>query len=355
VSTDGGRRLRVGACLSLSGRFAPFGRQAAHGLRVWATLDGNTDLLIEDDSSDVRQLQARLPEVAARSDLLLGPYSTVLMRAAGDMSAESGWLIWNHGGSGDDVETAHPGHVVSVLTPTSRYMVPFLSYLAGEAGIAQELRVAHAKGRFGRQVASGAEAHARRLGFTQVSAGPAEAILAGDLPEDWVLITAGTFEDDTETVKRARRLSRSPRAMCAVAAGVREFSHAVERPDGTFGIAQWFQESGHMAQLGPKERNFLDECHTAAGEEPDYPAIQAAAAVSLAVHCARQAGSTGREGLWSAARALDTSTLYGGFKIDQTTGAQVGHQTVLTRWIEGELVALFAGRDAQEPAGKICP
>ena len=209
------RRLRVGACLSLSGRFAPFGRQAAHGLRVWAALDGQADVLIEDDASDVHRLQALLPSVAARSDLLLGPYSTVLMRAAGDMAAESGWLLWNHGGSGDDVETAHPGQSVSVLTPTSRYMEPFLSQLAAEAEPTQELRIVHGKGRFGRQVASGAEAYARQLGFTRISMGPIDAILTNDLPEDWILITAGTFEEDTETVMRARGLARAPRVTCA--------------------------------------------------------------------------------------------------------------------------------------------
>jgi hypothetical protein len=42
------------------------------------------------------------------SDLLLGPYSTVLMRAADDMAAKAGWLVRNHGGSGDDVERLTP-------------------------------------------------------------------------------------------------------------------------------------------------------------------------------------------------------------------------------------------------------
>ena len=31
-------RLRVGACLSLSGRFAQLGQQAAAGLKTWATM-----------------------------------------------------------------------------------------------------------------------------------------------------------------------------------------------------------------------------------------------------------------------------------------------------------------------------
>jgi hypothetical protein len=340
-------RLRVGACLSLSGRFAPFGRQAARGLEVWAELDGSAEVLIEEDASDVRQLQALLPGLAARCDLLLGPYSTVLMRAAGDMAAENGWLIWNHGGSGDDVQTAHPGHVVSVLTPTSRYMEPFLDHLATEAGSAQELRIVHAKGRFGRQVASGAETYARHLGFKNVRMGPADEILAEDLPDRWTLITAGTFEDDTQTVIRARRLAKLPRITCAVAAGVQEFGRAVQRPDGTFGIAQWFSGGHHAVLAGPSEHDFLDVYCATADAMPDYPAIQAVASASIAAHCARHARSTDPESLWQVAAALDTTTLYGAFRIDEITGAQVSHQTVLTRWIDGALVA--ASHDSPPP------
>src|SRR5580704_5934104 len=139
-------QLRIGACLSLSGKFAQFGRQAARGLEAWRSLDGGADVLIEDDGSDRRTLEAVLPGVAARCDLLLGPYSTHLMRAAGRMAAESGWLVWNHGGSGDDVEGAHPGHIVSVLTPTSRYAEPFLLQLASGAGEARVLCIVHGPG-----------------------------------------------------------------------------------------------------------------------------------------------------------------------------------------------------------------
>src|SRR5690349_8281284 len=87
-------RLRIGACLSLSGKYAQFGRSALRGLETWCSLDGTADLLAEDDRSDRRVLEAVLPGVAARCDLLLGPYSTQLMRAAGRVAAESGWLVW---------------------------------------------------------------------------------------------------------------------------------------------------------------------------------------------------------------------------------------------------------------------
>src|ERR1700730_697515 len=99
-SGHSGSRLRVGACLSLTGKYARFGRQAAQGLEAWQSLDGSADLVIEDDHSDRQALESALPKVAARSALLLGPYSTQLMRTAGRIAADADWLLWNHGGSG---------------------------------------------------------------------------------------------------------------------------------------------------------------------------------------------------------------------------------------------------------------
>src|SRR5258708_36817164 len=110
-------RVRSGACVTLSGKYARFGRQAAMGLETWQSLDRGAELQVEDDHSDRRALEAALPSVAARCDILLGPYSTQLMRAAGRIAAESGWLLWNHGGAGDHVERAQPGHLRSRLTP----------------------------------------------------------------------------------------------------------------------------------------------------------------------------------------------------------------------------------------------
>ncbi len=64
--------LTIGACLSLTGKFGRFGRQAAQGLEAWCSVSDATDVLIEDDASDRRQLATVLPVMAARCDLLLG-------------------------------------------------------------------------------------------------------------------------------------------------------------------------------------------------------------------------------------------------------------------------------------------
>lgn len=328
--------LRIGACLSLSGKFAQFGRQAARGLEAWRSLDDIAEIFVEDDHSDRRTLEAVLPGLAARCDILLGPYSTQLMRAAGRMAADSDWLIWNQGGSGDDVEGAHPGHVVSVLTSASRYAEPFLLRLASEPGGSRDLCIVHGPGSFGRQVTDGTEAIARDLGIRTVRAAPDDQIPPPGISADWDLFSAGVFEQDAELVGQALRLPTPPRQVCAIAAGVREFGHVIDDPDGVFGIAQWFPGSNAEVLLGPSEDDFVRAHAGRARTPPDYPAVQAAAGAIIATHCVRLAESTSRDDLWTAAADLETSTLFGAFKIDPRSGAQVNHRTVLVRWAGGK-------------------
>jgi len=318
----------VGACLSLSGRYARFGLQAARALRVWAALDGGAELVIEDDRSDPGMLQTLLPTVAAGCDVLLGPYSTQLARVAGQMAAAAGWLVWNHGGSGDDVQAAWPGHVVSLPTPASRYAERFIREVVGASGL--ELWIGPGKGSFGRQVADGAQKIAEQTGTRTRPLGSGDSWPRRSGP--WALVSAGTFEDDVQAVNRARRQPNPPRLIFSVAAGVHNFADQVEDPEGIYGVAQWFPGSATRAELGPSEDAFLAAYATVTDQPAGYPGVQAAAAAIIAAHCARQARSTAREQLWAQAAALDTATLFGGFRIDRVTGAQVKHEAALVRW-----------------------
>ena len=333
------RPLRVGVCLSLTGRYSQFGTQAAHGLEVWRSLDGDAEVIVEDDGSDPVRLMGCLAGVAQRCDLLLGPYSTQQMRAAAAVAPGLDSLIWNHGGSGDDVQGACPGRVISILAPTSRYAVPFVQSVAREVERAP-LWIAQGKGSFGRQVASGAEAAGRRLGLEVMRLGPAAALLDDDSPVVWDLFSVGAFEADGALVRRALTSRWPPRALCSVAAGVRAFSRLVRDREGIFGIVQWFPGGGRAPALGPTEVAFVARYLRLTGAMPEYPAIQAAAAAVIAVHCARMAGDLGVDALWRAAVSLNTTTLFGSFRVHPDTGAQVGHQTTLVRWSAEGLAAV---------------
>jgi ABC-type branched-subunit amino acid transport system substrate-binding protein len=330
--------LRLGACLSLSGRYARFGRQAANGLKAWQSLVGDrVELRMEDDGSDPNRVAGALTGVAAGCELLLGPYSTQLMREAGRAVADLDALLWNHGGSGDDIQGLCPGRVVSVLAPTSRYAAPFVLARGGDAAHAP-LWVVRGRGRFGRQVAAGGLSEAKRAGLEAVEKRAEQSgVWFEDAPDAWDLFSVGTFEDDVAIVNDALSAPRPPRALCSVAAGVRDFAAMVEHTHGIYGIAQWFPGRARSPEVGPTERDFVTAYRRLAGAWPDYPAVQAAAAAALALHCAQLAGSAEPGVLWAVASGLETTTLYGAFKIDSQTGAQLGHAPVLLRWRGDEL------------------
>jgi ABC-type branched-subunit amino acid transport system substrate-binding protein len=328
------RRLRLGAALSLTGRFARFGVQAAQGLEAWRELTDGPRIVVEDDRGDPAAVRRQLDSLARRCDLLLGPYSTVLMRAAAEAAMEGDRLIWNHGGSGDDVQRAAPGRVVSVLAPTSEYATPFVHYVAG-VDDPTRLVLVEGRGRFARQVIAGAERTAERAGVETVRADP------GCLPPNdrtWDLFSAGSFEEDVALVTAARTLPVPPRTIGTVAAGVREFRDAVSDSDGVLGVAQWFPGTVGEVAVGPSEDAFLAAYRRRTGTVPDYPAVQAAAAAAVAVYCAGLTGGTVTHDLWRAASDLRTTTLFGAFAIDDA-GVQTAHRMRMVRWLRGELIA----------------
>ncbi len=293
---------------------------------------------MEDDGSDPGRLDAGIRRLARSCDLLLGPYSTQLMRAAGPAALETGSLLWNHGSAGDDVQAAWPGQIVSVLTPASRYAKPLLRRLADQV-IRAPLWIAEGRGGFGQQVAAGARELARNLDLQVERLRPGDMLPAVESPQPWDLLCAGSFQEDVARVNEARHLAWPPRALCAIAAGVREFGPAIVRPEGVYGIAQWV--SGHVttSSIGPAEADFLAAYSRLGSAPPDYPAVQAAAAAVLATRCADVAGSVEPDRLWSTAVRLETSTLFGEFSIDPVSGVQTKHETVLVRWTTEGLAA----------------
>jgi ABC-type branched-subunit amino acid transport system substrate-binding protein len=324
------RELRVGACLSLSGRYSRFGRQVKAALELWRDFDGSAELVLEDDASDLHTLKSALPRIIKNCDVILGPYSTQLTRAAAKIAADYGQILWNHGGSGDDVESAFPGFVVSVLTPASRYAAPFIHRLADGYARAP-LSINQGRGAFGRQVCDGAEAAARASGIDLFRTA---GTYASERPAVWDMFSAGTFEDDVQAFLAARRAASPPRVVCCVAAGVRDFPALAGSAEGVYGVGQWFPGATYAARpyLGPAETKFLEAYSQRFEAFPEYPAVQAAATAILASHCVRQTASTDRMEVWQAAAELDADTMFGRFRIDPMTGIQVGHEAVLVRW-----------------------
>src|SRR5262249_5075393 len=81
--------------------------------------------------------------------------------------------------------------------------------------------------------------------------------------------------------------------------------------------------------LGPSSAWFLSEFRRVFQRDPSYVAAQAYAIGVILGECIRRADSLEDRKLLAAAVALDTTTLYGGFRLDLATLRQIGHEIVL--------------------------
>ena len=283
----------------------------------------NTERLIVDD----------------RVDVLLGPYASDLTRAVVPVARRLGKVVWNHGGATDEIHGAE-GNVVGVLTPVSRYFTGALDLIRHvDATAARVVFLYRIGSRFGDLAAQGAKQEAQSRGFN-VTPLTYEA-LENELPavlgqiralHPDAVLSAGSFQDDCTLARGLVAGDIGARAFGCVAAGIDEFSRMLKLDaEGIFGPSQWEPAARWTQDFGPSA---LDVARSILvhGVTPDYPAVQAYATCLVAQRCLEEAGSTDDEAVWQTALNLDCTTFFGRFKIDPSTGLQLGKQMVWVQW-----------------------
>ncbi|MFL5913082.1 MAG: ABC transporter substrate-binding protein, partial [Gaiellaceae bacterium] len=265
----------------------------------------------------VRSAQSTAPH------LLFGPYgSSAALAVAGGTRR----LLWNHGGATSRLSWPEFPRLVNVLAPASSYFHGVLRLVRSIDPDVRALRVLNGPTGFGRDVAAGAVGLGRQLGFDVVAAS-----LSSDsvdlLPDGDVLLVAGDFEGERAAAHRLLR--RRWRAVAFVGAGVEEVLAPLgSAREGLLGPAQWVGR-------GEPSARFVADYRAATGEEPPYPAAQAYAAGVVAARCLAVSGAADDRALLAAARQLTCQTLLGEFRLDPSTGLQVGHRVRVVQWQDG--------------------
>jgi len=201
-----------------------------------------------------------------------------------------------------------------------------------------------ASGTFAREVARGAAEGARAAGCVDVRVMAFESPLldasalcreAARRDPDLV-VSVGTFEDDL-AVARERTSLPERIVLALVAAGLAAFGDELGTlADGIVGPSQWEPAPDDTPLLGPESDSFSGAFEEVFHRPPEYPAAQAFALGLILMECRRRCGgSLDDAALLGAARALETTTFYGGFRLDPRTGGQVGHRIRLVRWQDG--------------------
>jgi len=360
--------ILAGVSLSLSGEFRLQGEQALNGLRLWVDYvraegglhHGSSGrhlplrLLVLDDASRTAGAKDNVLRLLTRDrvDLLLGPYSSRLTLAVAPLAEAHGKILWNHGGSSDAIFQQGWRHLVSVPSPASDYLraLPFL--VRGQDKAATRISVVHAKaGSFAAQVARGVAEGAKGAGLDLIRLVPFDSPIRNVEPlvrealavDPDVFVAVGSLQDDLAIVGR-RDLLRSVKTLACVGAGLEEFYRELGHlAEGVMGPSQW-ESSAHAGPLiGPDSEWFCSEFQRTFGQGPDYPAVQAFAAGLVVMESLRQAASLEDTPLLVAAHALDTTTLYGRFRLDPITSSQIGHRVLVVQWRDGRKAVISDG------------
>jgi branched-chain amino acid transport system substrate-binding protein len=351
----------AGVSVSLSGPLHRQGRDAYDGLRLWVdhvacagglTLGRDRSnrplrlITLDDESSSTRAREnvARLL-TEERVDLLLGPYGSGSTLAVAPLAAAHGKILWNHGGASDAITKAGSADVVSVLSPASNYLRDLPRLVRHRTG-ARRATVLYAKrGTFATSVGRGVEAGARAAGFDVVRAiafdtplRDTKTLLGASLADSPnLLVVAGRFEDDV-AITRERGLLEAVEAVACVAAGTDAFHQELGMlAEGVMGPSQWESQVYERPSIGPTSAWFCSAFRRVFQRDPSYVAAQAYALGIIIGECIRRADSLEDRELLAAVRRLDTTTLYGRFRLDPGSSRQVGHEILLVEWRAGRM------------------
>jgi len=306
--------------------------EAGAGLEIWAEENDVRLTVVDDGGSRSAALRAYAAWLDQGVDLLVGPYASGLVRAVAPLVCGAGRLLYNHGGSTDDL--AQPG-LVSLPAPASTYFEGVVQ--EAMARQVKRLLVARGPGRFARAVAAGAVVRGSQRGIDAQMIMVDSVTAAGAAGA--ALLVVGRFDEDVAVIRRVRGWPRAPALLGAVAAGLPAFGEQLgPAAEDVLGPVQWWP-SRQRPEVGPSGADFAGRYRRQTGREPSYVAAQAAAAGYLA-HTAHHRGLAAE-----TVRRWRTSTLLGDFALDDGWH-QVGHRVRTIRWQHGRMVPV-----GQAPAG----
>lgn len=257
-------------------------------------------------------------------------------------------VLWNHGGSSDEIFRRGWRYLVGIASPASDYLRALPRWLAEDSPTLSRICVLYSgRGTFGWQVSRGILEEALAVARHSVHLVPVNVpwddrdtilgVLSGIAPE--VVVLVGSFQDELSIMRIRHRWPSTVLVVAAIAAGVHSFSvELAQIADGVFGPSQWEPGITFPHITGPTSDWFVDSFQEQFGQPPDYVAAGSFATGLILTECSRRATILDDEALRNTACDLDCNTFYGRFRIDSRTGIQTGHRVLLVRWESGHKV-----------------
>jgi len=291
----------------------------------------------------------------------LSAYSSGLTLAGAPVAEKHRVLYLDHGGASDKIFEQGFTQIVQTIGPGSKYHVGTLDMLHQKDPEAKRLALAYEDSEFARMVKTGAEEHAKKLGYEIVfnqtypkgasDLTPMLSSMKATKPD--IFLGGGHFEDGQLLNSQMADLGINVKAMSLIAAAtLPAFREALGgKVEGVMGPSHWeygvtfSRETATKAGetwFGPSQDEFVSLFKKALKKDitPDYHAAEAGAAILSLVMGIEKANSLENGAVRKALGELKFTSFYGTWDIDDT-GMQVGHSMVDVQWQKGERMIVW--------------
>src|SRR3990172_10279855 len=293
------KEIKLGVSISLSGRYSVQGTESFDGLTLWVK-DTNqsggilikkkgkkipVNLIYYDDGSSSETCKILIDKLIIKDkvDVLIGPYSSGLTLSAAPIVDKYKKILWNHGGSSDEIFEKGFSYIVSIITPASRYLTGLIDTVKGIDKEAKKIAIFQAKDSgFSVSVAKGAGRYGREKGFQvtnfKYQSGTKDfSFLLNNMKQNNpdIILSAGRAEDDLILARQILEHRVSAKAIGLVIAGIKHFKEQLGKDAEFFlGPSQWERGIKIKPNFGPSPEEFFKRFKEAYGKESNYPTTQ---------------------------------------------------------------------------------
>lgn len=364
-SSDGGASqapLRIGASISLTGRYDRTGKELQNGYVLWAEQTNaaggirgrQIEFLFYDDTSDpetARNLYEKLIS-EDKVDLIIGPYSSPVTLPASTVAEKYGYPMIVSGASATDIYTRGYKNVFGVYTAAPLYLDGAVD-IANKNGY-RTVAIINENSAFAKDTVSGARIKAQEAGMQIVfeeeypnTVRDLNPILTKMRPMNPDVLLGGTYgEDSTLLMRQLKDLNWTPKIVAlTVGPALPDFYQNLgDDAEYVMGATQW-----EPSIKGPGVAEFAATYRTKFGYDPGYHAGGGFAAGQLLKQAIERAGSFDNDKLRETLATMDATTIYGPYKVD-ATGNQIGKPSYLVQWLRGERKVVWPDNLAEAAA-----
>jgi len=367
--------IKIGMTLSFKGKYTHESEMTLIGIKAgikWVNEHGgvvigdkryNLTCIIYDDESDpklVPELYSRLIE-RDKVDVLVGPYSSGLTMAAVAVTEEHGMVLVDINGVSDAIFQRGYKYIVLVHNRASDYMKSIVDMLVSLNDPDIKVALIFENSAFAVYAYNGAKEALQKYGIdivyeklyekgaTEFGSIISEAIASGAN----VLIGGGHYVDGEALTKQAWELGWKLKAIgIMIAPAIPSFYEELQEiAENVLAQEQWeigVKYSPEVASelgiewFGPTQEEFLEYCKQINPDTlPTYHTALGFTGILLIKKAIEEAGSLNPDMIRSAFNRMHLMTFFGEFKIDPSTGLQIGHKMIVVQWQNGKKVIVW--------------